>query len=116
MPSRADAPRWKGRTAVGVLDKILRAGEGKVLRKLEGIVKAVNAAMRDGDWKLIEWYEDGALELYNVPQDIGEKTNLAAKEPERVATMRAKLAELLHNAAAPGQLADEAVPKRRKKK
>ena len=28
---------------MGVLDKILRAGEGKVLRKLEGIAKAVNA-------------------------------------------------------------------------
>jgi len=32
---------------VGVLDKILRAGEGKVLRKLEGIVKAVNAIEED---------------------------------------------------------------------
>jgi len=32
---------------VGVLDKILRAGEGKVLRKLEGIVKAVNAIEDD---------------------------------------------------------------------
>jgi len=32
---------------VGVLDKILRAGEGKVLRKLEGIVKAVNAVEQD---------------------------------------------------------------------
>jgi len=32
---------------VGVLDKILRAGEGKVLRKLEGITKAVNAIESD---------------------------------------------------------------------
>ena len=32
---------------MGVLDKILRAGEGKVLRKLEGIVKAVNAVEQD---------------------------------------------------------------------
>ena len=32
---------------MGVLDKILRAGEGKVLRKLEGIVKAVNAIEED---------------------------------------------------------------------
>jgi preprotein translocase subunit SecA len=30
-----------------VLDKILRAGEGKILRKLEGIVKAVNAIEED---------------------------------------------------------------------
>ena len=32
---------------MGVLDKILRAGEGKTLRKLEGIVKAVNAIEED---------------------------------------------------------------------
>jgi len=32
---------------VGVLDKILRAGEGKILRKLDGIAKAVNAIEED---------------------------------------------------------------------
>ena len=32
---------------MGVLDKILRAGEGKTLRKLEGMVKAVNAIEAD---------------------------------------------------------------------
>ncbi len=32
---------------MGVLDKILRAGEGKTLRKLEGIAKAVNAIEED---------------------------------------------------------------------
>ncbi len=37
----------EGRIAVGVLDKILRAGEGKTLRKLEGIVRAVNAIEED---------------------------------------------------------------------
>ncbi|MEI6236214.1 MAG: sulfatase [Planctomycetota bacterium] len=48
-------------------------------------------AIRDGDWKLIEWYEDGALELYNIPQDISEKNNLAAKEPDRTKELHAKL-------------------------
>ena len=41
-------------------------------------------AVRDGDWKLIEWYEDGSLELFNLRDDLGEKNNLAAKEPQRV--------------------------------
>src|SRR5205823_922128 len=40
-------------------------------------------AIRDGDWKLIEWYEDGALELYDIPQDIGEKNNLGAQHPDK---------------------------------
>jgi arylsulfatase A-like enzyme len=53
---------------------------------------APHGAIRDGDWKLIEWYEDGALELYNVPQDIGEKTNLAATRPDLAKSLQAKLA------------------------
>ena len=52
---------------------------------------APHGAIRDGDWKLIEWFEDGAVELYHIPQDIGEKTNLAAQHPEKVAALRAKL-------------------------
>jgi arylsulfatase A-like enzyme len=52
---------------------------------------APNGVIRDGDWKLIEWYEDGALELYNIPQDIGEKNNLATQQPEKVKTLHEKL-------------------------
>ena len=52
---------------------------------------APHGAIRDGDWKLIEWFEDGALELYDLPRDIAEKTNLAAQHPEKVAALRAKL-------------------------
>ena len=50
---------------------------------------APHGAIRDGDWKLIEWFEDGALELYNIPQDIGEKTNLAAQQPAKAAALLA---------------------------
>jgi arylsulfatase A-like enzyme len=53
---------------------------------------APHGVVREGDWKLIEWYEDGAFELFNVPQDISEKNNLAAQQPERVKTLHAKLA------------------------
>ena len=48
-------------------------------------------AIRDGDWKLIEWYEDGALELYNIPQDVAEKNNLAAQHPDKVKELHPKL-------------------------
>ena len=48
-------------------------------------------AIRDGDWKLIEWYEDGALELYNIPQDIGEKNNLTVQHPDQVKSLHEKL-------------------------
>lgn len=50
-------------------------------------------AMRDGDWKLVEFYDDPAApELYNLATDLSEKTNLAAQHPDRVRTMRASLA------------------------
>jgi len=40
-------------------------------------------AVQKGDYKLIEFFEDGRLELYNLVKDIGEKNNLAAKMPEK---------------------------------
>jgi arylsulfatase A-like enzyme len=52
---------------------------------------APTAAIRKGDWKLIEWMEDSRVELFNLAQDLSEKTNLAPKEPERVAQMLAEL-------------------------
>ena len=54
---------------------------------------APSGAVRDGEWKLIEWYEDGALELFNLRRDVGEKYNLAELEPERARRMQAMLAE-----------------------
>ena len=47
--------------------------------------------VREGDWKLIEQYEDGSLELYNLAKDPSETTDLAAAEPTRVAALRGKL-------------------------
>jgi uncharacterized sulfatase len=49
-------------------------------------------AIRQGKWKLIEFFEDGRLELYNLESDIGEKQNLAKKMPERAAALQRKLA------------------------
>lgn len=49
------------------------------------------AAIRDGDWKLIEFYEFDEAELYNLAQDPGEQQNLAAKLPERTEHLRRKL-------------------------
>jgi arylsulfatase A-like enzyme len=40
-------------------------------------------AIREGDFKLIEFYEDGKLELYNLKEDIGEKNDLAVKMPDK---------------------------------
>ncbi len=49
------------------------------------------SAIRRGDWKLIEFFETGAVELYHLGQDIGERTDLAAREPARAREMQAAL-------------------------
>ncbi|MCH6255119.1 sulfatase [Puniceicoccaceae bacterium K14] len=48
-------------------------------------------AIREGDYKLFERYEDGRVHLYNLKEDIGEQNDLAAHYPEKVAQMRARL-------------------------
>ena len=45
-------------------------------------------AVRAGDWKLIEYFEDGDLELYNLADDISEKNNLVDTMPEKAAELR----------------------------
>jgi len=40
-------------------------------------------AVRKGQWKLIEFFEDGRVELYNIVRDISEKNNLAEKMSEK---------------------------------
>ena len=48
-------------------------------------------AIREGDYKLLEFFEDSSLELYHLKDDIGETTNLAGKMPDKAAAMRDKL-------------------------
>ena len=47
--------------------------------------------IRRGSWKLIEFLESGAVELYHLASDLGESNNLAKKEPQRAADLLAEL-------------------------
>jgi arylsulfatase A-like enzyme len=44
-----------------------------------------NQAIRWGNWKAIQFGKDGPIELYNLENDLGERTNLAASKPEVIA-------------------------------
>ena len=44
-----------------------------------------------GDWKLMEFFEDGRLELYNLHDDIGETKNLAKEMPDKTKELHAKM-------------------------
>jgi len=48
-------------------------------------------AIRKGDFKLIEFFDDMRVELYNLRDDIGEQHNLAARMPAKVEELRARL-------------------------
>jgi arylsulfatase A len=50
-----------------------------------------SAAVRQGGYKLIRFFEDDRTELYHLPTDIGESKNLAAAQPKLAATLNRRL-------------------------
>jgi arylsulfatase A-like enzyme len=60
----------------------------------------VSAAL-SRDWKLLEYFEDGRLELYNLRDDPGEQNNLAAAAPERVRDLHGRLRAWRESVRAP---------------
>ncbi len=48
-------------------------------------------AIREGDWKLIEFIEDGEMELFDLKSDPAEGKNLAKEKPEKAADLLTKL-------------------------
>ena len=49
------------------------------------------ASIRNGDWKLIEFYHWGSAELYNLKDDPGEQRDLSEKNPAKAAELLDKL-------------------------
>lgn len=47
--------------------------------------------VQQGDWKLMEFLEDGRLELYNLRDDLGETHNLAQEQPVKTRELLARL-------------------------
>ena len=48
--------------------------------------------IRSGEWKLVEFYEEGRRELFHVAKDVSESNNLAEQQPDRVRDLTEKLA------------------------
>lgn len=51
-----------------------------------------SGAIREGDWKLIEFYHTGVTQLFNLEDDPGEQTDLSAVFPHEAFTLETKLA------------------------
>jgi arylsulfatase A-like enzyme len=48
-------------------------------------------AVRDGRWKLVEHYDDGRAELYDLEEDAAETRDLGSAQPQRVRELRQRL-------------------------
>ena len=85
-----------------------------------GSTWAPGGTMREGDWKLIEHFDEGSAELFNLKTDLSEKTNLAKTEPQRLQAMQAKLAAWRKETGAympvPGETPAPEKPKKKGKK
>ena len=53
------------------------------------------SVIREGDWKLVYWYRESKLELYNIPQDISEANDLSKTNPSKTKEMAKKLGDYL---------------------
>jgi arylsulfatase A-like enzyme len=53
------------------------------------------------DWKLMEFLEDGRLELYNLRDDVGETKNLAAQMPDKAGELHRRLIAWRSDVGAP---------------
>ncbi|HMC12533.1 MAG TPA: sulfatase-like hydrolase/transferase, partial [Pirellulaceae bacterium] len=58
------------------------------------------SAIRAGDWKLLEYFEDSHRELFNLRDDPQEMRDLAAAQPEKTAQLSQQLAAWRSNVGA----------------
>jgi hypothetical protein len=54
-------------------------------------------AIRRGDYRLIEFYDDKRVELYNLRADVGERNNLAVSATDVVESLREELHDWLRS-------------------
>ena len=57
--------------------------------------------IQSGEWKLMEFFEDGRLELYNLKEDIGESKNLATEMLDKAKELHAKMIAWRESVKAP---------------
>lgn len=54
-------------------------------------MQSPGAAIRAGDYKLLEYYENNTVQLFNLKDDIGEQNDLSRVEPDKVVELRTML-------------------------
>ncbi|MCG8507639.1 MAG: sulfatase [Rhodospirillales bacterium] len=75
----------------GADDPVKRPREELVFHFPHYQAEAPHSALRLGDFKLIRFYENGGLALYDLSRDLGEKDDLAKSMPEKAAELNRRL-------------------------
>lgn len=72
------------------------------------------SAIRQGDWKLLEFLEDNHVELYHLKEDTGESNNRLASHPEKAKELLQMLSEWRQEVNAPMPQANPEYSKKKK--
>jgi arylsulfatase A-like enzyme len=100
MIAMANVPKPAGQTFDGLSLLPLLTDKGSLKRDAlfnffpgGGPSRPGGITVRQGDWKLIRWYETSPefpelLELYNLRDNLGETINLASQRPDKVKALR----------------------------
>ena len=95
LPLIKDTGNWQPRSIFWHFPAYLQSYSGakaNIERQRDPLFRSRPVSViRDGDWKLMEFFEDGTLELYNLSDDIGESKNLADSNPQKLAELHEKL-------------------------
>ena len=54
-------------------------------------MQSPGGAVRAGDYKLLEYFENNTVQLFNLKDDVGEQKDLSRSEPNKVAQLRTML-------------------------
>ncbi len=78
---------WKNRTVFWHSNKARPVNTGD----------AKSSAIREGDYKLIEFYENNRIELYNIAKDPGEQHDISKENPQKTAYLLKKIQQWKSN-------------------
>lgn len=87
----------------GDMTPLFNAGTGVVERPRKELVfhfphyqgDTPHSAILLGDYKLMKWYEDGRVKLFNLSNDISESNDLSVEQPEKTVELKALLEKYL---------------------
>ncbi|MFC1467704.1 sulfatase [Verrucomicrobiota bacterium] len=92
----------------GDISPLFVAGKGRVVRPREELVfhfphyqgDTPHSAILSGNFKLMKWYEDGSVKLFNLSDDIGEQEDLSEIFPQKAVELKTRLEQYLTDISA----------------